>query len=91
MRSATPAVRRPVHGTRRDGRQTTVPRWRLVVRRSSENSEAVYDVYREDHRVAWGLTDRVRAKRWLQRLAMADATLVRRAARHCEPWWALHD
>jgi hypothetical protein len=70
-----------------------------VERRDDPHGARVYDVYRGNTRVAWGLGDRAAAERWMQRLGGAvtarppveqpeqqpTTTAPRRA------WWSEHE
>ena len=44
------------------------PTLRIAERHDDAQGAAVYDVYRGSRRVAWGLSDRAAAARWIQRL-----------------------
>lgn len=63
-------------------------RWRIEAR--SENGQDVFDVYQGERRVAWGLSDRAAAERWVRRLggapvAAGGAPAPRRV------WWEERD
>ena len=75
-----------------------VATWRIEERAGSSQGASVFDVYRGRRRVAWGLTDRMAAERWIRRLggarppATEDVVETKEAAPGGlkRVWWSEH-